>query len=319
VEILHVVLLGIVKYLLQDFMAHLSKAIKNILAGYLESFNTASLNLPALQPKYLTTHVRSLIGKEFKNFLQAAPFVLFQFMNDAERALWLSLSHLSTYVFQTHIHDMTTFQNNLKTHISIFMHHLVKSNAQWINKPKFHMLTHLPASILRFGPAPLFATKKFESYNGILRNASTHSNRLAPGRNIAIKFGNFHALRSVLSGGVSYNQKTQTTSNASPQVLNIFQNTPSIQNSMGYDAASYQFAKQFPFESPVHQPTDELPIPPSLRTQFPLLEFRQINCLQLNRNERIRNGHFVLVGILFSTSLIFLSRCLSQLNSINHF
>ncbi|PLW39952.1 hypothetical protein PCASD_06815 [Puccinia coronata f. sp. avenae] len=171
---------------------------------------------------------------------------------------------------------MTTFQNNLKTHISIFMHHLVKSNAQWINKPKFHMLTHLPASILRFGPAPLFATKKFKSYNGILRNASTHSNRLAPGRNIAIKFGNFHALRSVLSGGVSYNQKTQTTSNASPQVLNIFQNTPSIQNSMGYDAASYQFAKQFPFESPVHQPTNELPIPPSLRTQFPSLEFCQI-------------------------------------------
>jgi hypothetical protein len=285
-------------------MNSLSQSNKNILAGYLESFNTTSLNLPALQPKYLTTHAKSLVGKEFKIFLQAAPFILFPFMNEAEQELWLSLSLLSSYVFQTHINNMDDFQENLKKHITIFLHYLIKSNAQWINKPKFHMLTHLAESILRFGPAPLFATEKFESYNGILRNASTHSNRLAPGRDIAIKFSNFHSLKSILSGGVLYDQQTQTTSHASAQVLNIFQNTPSIQKSMGYDTSSGQFQKKMPSQVPIPLPkADELPVPPALKTKFPSQKFKQITCLQLDRNEEIRKGHFVLVSIFFYTSM----------------
>jgi hypothetical protein len=146
-EILHVFLLGIVKYLFQEFMNSLSQANKNILAAHLESFNSKSLNLPALQPKYLTTHAKSLIGKESKIFLQAAPFVLFPFMSEAEQKFWLYLSLLSSYVFQTPIHNMDDFQENLNKHITIFLHHLIKSNAQWINKPNFHMLTHLAESI----------------------------------------------------------------------------------------------------------------------------------------------------------------------------
>jgi hypothetical protein len=174
------------------------------------------------------------------------------------------------YVFQTHIEDMDVFQAHLKQHILIFLHHLIKSNAQWINKPKFHMLTHLANSILRGGAAPLFATEKFESYNGVLRNASTHSNRLAPGRNIAIKFSNFASLQFILSGGVSYNQQNQTTSKASLQVLNLFENNPSIQKSMGFDASSHGFQKRYPFESPIHlRKKSKHPVPDALKNQFP--------------------------------------------------
>ena len=47
--------------------------------------------------------------------------------------------------------------------------------------------------------------KKFESYNGIMRNASTHSNdQLPPGRDITIKFINYHFLHLFLSGGTCY-------------------------------------------------------------------------------------------------------------------
>ena len=86
------------------------------------------------------------------------------------------------------------------------LHHTIKFTAQWINKPKLHIYSHLPESILCFGPAPLFSTeKKFESYNGILRNASTHSNdQLPPGRDITIKFINYHFLHLFLSGGTCY-------------------------------------------------------------------------------------------------------------------
>ncbi|POV96124.1 hypothetical protein PSTT_15817 [Puccinia striiformis] len=167
VEILHVFLLGIVKYLVHDFVSKLSDTQKAELEGRIESFNTSSLNMPMLQPIYLVTHVKSLIGKEFKIFLQAAPFILFPFMNTFEREIWLSLSTLSPYAFQTHINDMADFQLNLQKHVSNFLYRIVRLTAQWVNKPKFHMILHLGESIRRFGPATLFATEKFESFNGV--------------------------------------------------------------------------------------------------------------------------------------------------------
>ncbi|KAA1078931.1 hypothetical protein PGTUg99_005723 [Puccinia graminis f. sp. tritici] len=194
VEILHVFLLGVVKYLVHDFVGKLSEKQKDELEGRIESFNTSSLNMPKLQPKYLVSHVKSLIGKEFKIFLQAAPFILFPFMDEDQREIWISLCTLSSYAFQTHINNMEDFQLNLRKHTANFFYRIIRVTAQWVNKPKFHILLHLADSIRRFGPATLFSTEKFESYNGVLRTASTHSNRICPGRDIAIKFANFHAL-----------------------------------------------------------------------------------------------------------------------------
>jgi hypothetical protein len=267
--------------MLRELVGQLNKAKKTTMEGYLESFNISSLNLSVLQPTYLITHTKSLVGKEFKIFLQAAPFVLFPFLTADKRDLWYSLSILSTYVFQTHISNMDNFKSNLNNHISHFIHHAIKSTAQWINKPKFHMLTHLAASIRRFGPATLFATEKFELYNGILRNASTHSNRLAPGRDIATKFFNFHALRSILSGGLTYNSKTQTFEKSSPQIQNVFLNTPLIQTSMGYNQLSYQTYTQFPYQNLVSLPkADKLSVPTILTERFPNSDFHQVACLQ---------------------------------------
>ncbi|KAI8456273.1 hypothetical protein BY996DRAFT_6412516 [Phakopsora pachyrhizi] len=48
-----------------------------------------------------------------------------------------------------------------------FLLKLISTNAQWVNKPKFHMLIHLSQSTARFGPTSLFATEEYESYNGV--------------------------------------------------------------------------------------------------------------------------------------------------------
>lgn len=72
---------------------------------------------------------------------------------------------------------------------------------RWFNKPKFHILLHLPEHIRRFGPAPLFATEAFESYNSLIRSRSIHSNRHAPSLDIAKAFGHSNRIRHLLSGG----------------------------------------------------------------------------------------------------------------------
>ena len=60
---------------------------------------------------------------------------------------------------------------------------------------------HLPDHIRRFGPAMLFATEAFESFNAIIRGKSVHSNRHAPSRDIAHAFAESNGVRHILSGG----------------------------------------------------------------------------------------------------------------------
>jgi hypothetical protein len=60
---------------------------------------------------------------------------------------------------------------------------------------------HLTEHIRRFGPAILFATEAFESFNAIIRAKSVHSNRHAPSRDIALAFAQSNRIRHLLSGG----------------------------------------------------------------------------------------------------------------------
>lgn len=74
-------------------------------------------------------------------------------------------------------------------------------NIQWFNKAKFHLLLHLPFHIRRFGPALLYATETFESYNFVIRLRSIHSSKQAPSIDIAQAFSHLHAVRHLVSGG----------------------------------------------------------------------------------------------------------------------
>jgi hypothetical protein len=196
-----------VKYLFRDFMDSLKPTEKDELIGLWRSFETDALNIPSLKPVGLVKYYSSLIGKDFKVIVQAAPFLFFQFMEGPRKNIWHALCHLAPLVFQTHIKDMDEFLSELKIRINTFLYHIIKSSAQWINKPKFHMLLHLPESIRLYGPATLFATEKFESYNGIMRNASVHSNRHSPGQDIAITFSSYHSFHQILSGSTFFDSR----------------------------------------------------------------------------------------------------------------
>ncbi|KZT58587.1 hypothetical protein CALCODRAFT_414850, partial [Calocera cornea HHB12733] len=69
------------------------------------------------------------------------------------------------------------------------------------DKAKPHLLLHLPDNILQFGPASLFATQRYESYNSIFREGSILSNHQAPSRDIATQFANLERVRHITTGG----------------------------------------------------------------------------------------------------------------------
>jgi hypothetical protein len=92
----------------------------------------------------------------------------------------------------------------------------------WFNKSKFHIILHLPSHIRRMGPAILFATEAFESFNAVIRAKSVHSNRQAPSRDIALGFAQGNRIRHILSGGFFFpHQEAPATSESSDELPKI--------------------------------------------------------------------------------------------------
>lgn len=96
---------------------------------------------------------------------------------------------------------MIFVQDTLDILYNNFLAKTAQWSVNWFNKSKFHIGLHLPGHIKHFGPAILFATEAFESFNAVIRAKSIHSNRKAPSHDIAIAFAHSSRIRHLLSGG----------------------------------------------------------------------------------------------------------------------
>ncbi|KAF7975989.1 hypothetical protein HWV62_8148 [Athelia sp. TMB] len=204
VEILHVILLGFVKYLWRDLVQNqLGKKQdkRDLLATRLSSFDVSGLGISPLAGQTLVQYSGSLTGRDFRAIAQVAPFVAYDMVSQDCMETWVSLSKLVPLIWQPEIADVEAHCSLLEREIDHFLLCAARWTIRWFNKPKFHILLHLPDHIRRFGPAILFATEAFESFNAIIRAKSVHSNRHAPSRDIALAFAQSNRVRHLLSGG----------------------------------------------------------------------------------------------------------------------
>lgn len=298
VKILHVVLLGIVKYLYRDEMKGLgtmksgSSKYKDLSAQW-RSFSTKGLNIPPIQPNTLIQFSQSLVGKEFQVVLQSVPFVLFGHLSASKRRLWISLCLLCSYIFQTEISDLDLYLTELQSRIDIFLTGLVEITAQWVNKPKFHMLTHLPESIRRFGPASLFATQKLESFNGVLRYGSVHSNGQSPGRDIADTFNNRQLSKIMTSESAFHDQRIDTVVTAGPQLALNFPGNSEIQCSLGRNLNINQ--TEFYVSGSKVNDNDGASIPSYLINERKNHKWIEIQSLTLKNKQKVKVDDFLLM------------------------
>ncbi|KAI9069821.1 hypothetical protein FKP32DRAFT_1558980 [Trametes sanguinea] len=204
VEVLHVVLLGFVKYFWRDLVQGQLKtndAKKELLATRLSSLDVSALGLSPLGGKTLVQYAGSLTGRDFRAIAQVAPFVVYDMVTPECYEAWVALSKLAPLIWQPHIKDMKSHLTLLEKEIKYFLLCTARWTVRWFNKPKFHILLHLVEHVRRFGPAGLFATEAFESFNAVIRAESVHSNRQAPSRDIARAFAQANRIRHLLSGG----------------------------------------------------------------------------------------------------------------------
>lgn len=107
VEILHVVLLGFLKYFWRDAISRLTDTNKEVLIARLDSFVTSGLGIPRISGKTLVQYCRSLTGRDFRVISQSAPFVLHGLdLPEACLDAWVALSTLVPLLWQPEIDDV---------------------------------------------------------------------------------------------------------------------------------------------------------------------------------------------------------------------
>ncbi|KAF8510914.1 hypothetical protein JB92DRAFT_3118557 [Gautieria morchelliformis] len=213
VEILHVLLLGIVRYFWRDAVARMSDVDKQTVITHLSCLNVDGLG-PAVSRMVGHTFVQyagSLVGRDFRTVIQLALFSLYDILPAPALKAWVALSALMPIIWQNHIEDAQVYVATLRTRIHYFMDCVLAWTPRWFNKPKFHILLHLPDHVLAFGPAVLFATESFESFNAVIRAWSIHSNRSAPLRDISSQAAHCNRVRHLMSGGYFHVEESSPT------------------------------------------------------------------------------------------------------------
>ncbi|KAG8937750.1 hypothetical protein FRC03_007888 [Tulasnella sp. 419] len=102
VEILHVILLGVVKYFWWDAVDRVSERNKPQLIARLSSIETKGLGISPIGGKTLAQYCRLLTGRDFRVISQAVPFVLHDLGLPSECIqAWMALSSLVPLIVST--------------------------------------------------------------------------------------------------------------------------------------------------------------------------------------------------------------------------
>ena len=104
------------------------------------------------------------------------------------------------------------------------------------SKLKLHLLVHLKADIVRFGPLVGVATETFECFNAIFRFCSIYSNHLAPSRDIALQLASQEVLKYRLTGGW-WPAGDGEWKRSGPSVRNFIHDHPTLQALLGWTSS----------------------------------------------------------------------------------
>lgn len=236
VELLHTILLGILKYI-WHFMntTQWSDTDRHLLAIRLQSTDISALNVPPLRASYMMQYRNNLIGKHFKTLMQTLAFHVHDLATPEQFALIAAAGDLGARLWIPVIDNMDQYIAELKVAIANLLDAFdAVDPLRIIVKIKMHLLTHLPEDIRRFGPAIRFSTEVHEAYNAVFRMCSINSNHLAPGRDISRKFASMDRAKHLLSGGLFPHPETKKWVHAGPAVLAVLKNDPIFQRHLGW-------------------------------------------------------------------------------------
>lgn len=90
IESLHTILLGPYKYLLKSTVPTLSRVQKEEVLAKIRAFNYSGFKV-RLQGNVIRYH-QSFVGRDYKAWAQMALFIIYPYLPEGDKKVWLSLS-----------------------------------------------------------------------------------------------------------------------------------------------------------------------------------------------------------------------------------
>ncbi|KAI9087741.1 hypothetical protein DFS34DRAFT_679051 [Phlyctochytrium arcticum] len=145
-EALHTVLLGVIKWLSRASLALLSKDQKQELCLRVDALNWQGFTRP-------------FRGKEIYDGILPQSWI----------KAWCCMADVFLLVYLRRIPNLEAYVVDLQRAITALFAAVCDIDHKIFSRRKYHALVHLTEDVRRFGPAVLFATEKFESFNPIVR------------------------------------------------------------------------------------------------------------------------------------------------------
>ncbi|KAJ7343257.1 hypothetical protein DFH08DRAFT_915165 [Mycena albidolilacea] len=236
VELLHTILLGVIKYIWHHLNTNQwSNEDHHLLAIRLQSTDLTGLTVPPVRAGYMIQYKNNLIGKHFKTLMQILAFHVHGISTPEQFALIKAAGELGAHLWIPEIDNMDEYLEDLKIAIANLLDAFDEVDPQRILvKIKLHLLAHIPDDVRQFGPLIRWAMEIYESHNTIFRLCSVFSNRLAPSRDIAVKFASMDRVKHFLSGGYWWDSIFERWAQAGWGVQQILLTDPTFQRHLGW-------------------------------------------------------------------------------------
>ncbi|KAJ7021121.1 hypothetical protein C8F04DRAFT_1213895 [Mycena alexandri] len=202
VEILHTILLGVVKYIWHSSHTKWNDTKKQTYSRRLQATNIDGLSVHPIRANYIMQYANSLMGCQLKTIAQTNVFHVYGIVNDAQFATWHAVGELSALIWFTEIRNLKEYCSDLHIAVgNVLDSFAVLDPTKILTKIKLHLLSHTPEDVVAFGPLIGVMTEMYGCFNAVFRYCSILSNHLAPSRDIALQLADQEGLKHRLTGG----------------------------------------------------------------------------------------------------------------------
>ncbi|KAJ3073001.1 hypothetical protein HDU98_002434, partial [Podochytrium sp. JEL0797] len=208
IDVLHTLLIGVIKHAARVEKKIYNRKSPNIAMRALQArvgplfSSVCSYHGPhSVTPHQFQHNVGSMYAKDFKQIVQVGPF-LYPWFSWDRRWVWIGLAALAKISYDTHYQSRDAQARLIEKAASLvqalFQYHLDGDD----NSPKLHLLAHLAAQFLFFGPLPLYSVEVSEHMNGTVRHALCVSNRQHASRDLGDYFATVERVAEMMRGAV---------------------------------------------------------------------------------------------------------------------